>query len=564
MGTVMNTEVINFSSGMDTVKAPHLIHPTEALLLVNVNVREGSLRSVPSLNALRSVSGNHFIEFRQRVYAYNNFRAVAFMNNNMYWTDGSSSGKVLWDGRELPLGIATPASPLSISAGSSGPHKGDFKYTYTFYSTDTGIESAPARLSPYLIVDEKAITVDGFAPFPKDGEGNDIANRYRLYRIGGYLPQFTLVAELESGNVPYTDSLDDTDIDGRILHTIRTEPPMEGLHDFVELKGRLFGSYGAKLYYSALGNPDTWYSSNFFTMPDDITGIAKSPAGLIIFGESFTYLLIGTAPENFRLKVMSNIIGCVARESIAYFGDNVLWLSKTGICLANGYSIVGLTEDKIDLINGIVPSSACVLNSVYYLHYRPILTPTETLYPSNELYPLGLSNLMSLSEGIIVLDFKRGNNYSYKLLNYKDVTSVGVLKDNVCAITASPDLHLSTMNVYADAGVEQLTYVSPKYINGSFSTLKEYEKIRINFYGEFTIKVIFDSGEVVLEEKISSLAVGQRVELSNGNGALFTEDSVVILGIPNNNNKSYSITFAITGVGDIKSIQYSWKPRELP
>ena len=560
----MNTEVINFSSGMDTVKAPHLIHPTEALLLVNVNVREGSLRSVPSLNALRSVSGNHFIEFRQRVYAYNNFRAVAFMNNNMYWTDGSSSGKVLWDGRELPLGIATPASPLSISAGSSGPHKGDFKYTYTFYSTDTGIESAPARLSPYLIVDEKAITVDGFAPFPKDGEGNDIANRYRLYRIGGYLPQFTLVAELESGNVPYTDSLDDTDIDGRILHTIRTEPPMEGLHDFVELKGRLFGSYGAKLYYSALGNPDTWYSSNFFTMPDDITGIAKSPAGLIIFGESFTYLLIGTAPENFRLKVMSNIIGCVARESIAYFGDNVLWLSKTGICLANGYSIVGLTEDKIDLINGIVPSSACVLNSVYYLHYRPILTPTETLYPSNELYPLGLSNLMSLSEGIIVLDFKRGNNYSYKLLNYKDVTSVGVLKDNVCAITASPDLHLSTMNVYADAGVEQLTYVSPKYINGSFSTLKEYEKIRINFYGEFTIKVIFDSGEVVLEEKISSLAVGQRVELSNGNGALFTEDSVVILGIPNNNNKSYSITFAITGVGDIKSIQYSWKPRELP
>ena len=54
------------------------------------------------------------------------------------------------------------------------------------------------------------------------------------------------------------------------------------------------------------------------------------------------------------------------------------------------------------------------------------------------------------------------------------------------------------------------------------------------------------------------------MKLLAGDGISFEVDNVVTLGVPNNDNFSYSIAFVIEGVGVVKSIQYSWKPREQP
>ena len=167
MGVVTNTEVVDFTGGMNTVKAKHLIHPSESIGLVNVDIRDGSLRSMPDLSRVSIAAGSYFVEFRDRPYFYDSFRSNAFMADNMYWADGKDTGKVLKDGRVLDLGIATPSAPLNISnAGTGGTHTGDFKYTYTFYSTTTGVESAPAPLPPYLTVDQADIIVDNFDVFP--------------------------------------------------------------------------------------------------------------------------------------------------------------------------------------------------------------------------------------------------------------------------------------------------------------------------------------------------------------------------------------------------------------
>jgi len=689
MGGSVNTEVIDFTAGMNTVRASHLIAPNECRALVNVNIKDGSLLSMPSLIHLAPARHPYFTEFREELLYYPNFRTNARLGNNLYWADGLDTGKVMFDGRELPLGINPPTTPAAIESAANTPngtHTGDFQYTYTFYSSDTGVESAPAPLPPYLTVDKEDIVITTLDPLPPE------ADTYRLYRIGGYLPRFTMVDQLavtpatkavgsitlggttavgalevtvevrdelaavvgvytyhtvagdtpelvllalslmiEAGGVytttvsglvititsvgvgvtqnsyvltssstdtgitiahvdptgavpqidtlPYTDVLDDTEIDGRLLLTLRSGAPLAGMNDFVELNGRLFGSRGANLYFSAAGNPDAWYINNFFTMPDNITGTAKTPAGLLVFGESYTYLLLGTAPQNFRLKVISNVLGCIARESIAYLDDQVIWLSETGLCMSNGYQIKDLTSDKIETIIGIQPISACVLNEVYYLAFKPSLFPTDDLFPSFGLYPDGSVGTGDLEEGLIYLDFKRGRGYSYGMYQYDNVASIGILDAELHVVTFIPnvtflscedplpcdgylqcnayDLNLAGKLIGAD--FTELFYISPTFVDGSYSTLKQYDKIRLNMIGKFNVKVLFSDGTVVIEEDIK---VTDEVTIVDGKA--FSKDDVTLLGIPNAENSSYSIGFMIRGRGVIKSIQYSWKNREIP
>ncbi len=689
MGGSVNTEVIDFTAGMNTVRASHLIAPNECQAIVNVNIKDGSLLSMPSLIHLSPALQPHFTEFREEILYYPNFRTNARLGNNLYWADGLNTGKVMFDGRRLPLGITPPTTIAAIESAANpgfGTHTGDFQYTYTFYSTDTGVESAPAPLPPYLTVDKEDIVITALEALPPT------ADAYRIYRIGGYLPRFTMVTQLavepatsargtitlggttavgglditveirddlgavvglhtyntdvgdtpemianslalrinisdvytttvigevihlksvgvgvtqnsytltttsldtnitiahvdptgataQVDTLPYTDVLDDTEIDGRLLTTLRSGAPLAGMNDFVELNGRLFGSKGANLYFSAAGNPDAWYINNFFTMPDNITGTAKTPAGLLVFGESYTYLLLGTAPQNFRLKVISNVLGCIARESIAYLDDQVIWLSETGLCMSNGYQIKDLTSDKIETIIGIQPISACVLNEVYYLAFKPSLFPTEELFPNHGLYPDGSVGTGDLEEGLIYLDFKRGRNYSYGMYSYPNVASIGILDAELHVVTFIPNVtflscvdplpcdgylqcnayDLNLAGKLRGADFTELFYISPTFVDGSYSTLKQYEKIRLNMIGEFNIKAIFSDGKVAIEEDIK---VTDEVTIVDGKA--FSRDDVTLMGIPNAENHSYSIAFVIRGRGVIKSIQYSWKNRELP
>ncbi len=550
MGTLQVSEVMDFTGGTNTVVAPHLIKKSEALYLVNADIDFGSLKSVVNLNRLGDLNGSHFVDFNNKVYSYQGWRSNTRQNNNLYWSDGKSTGKILWDGRELPLGITTPTTVPTISLDGSGPHKGDFKYTYTFYSNETDVESAPCKLPDYLYADSNSLKISGMQSLPAN------ANRYRIYRIGGYLPRFTLVAEVETNS--YRDSLDDTEIDGRLLHTMRCGTPPEGLKNMTELNGRLFGSVGTKIYFSALGNADAWYISDHYIMPSEVVGIASSATGLIILGRDYVYNLAGTSPQNFRLRVISNYIGCVAAESIAYIAGLAIWLSEAGVCTSNGSGIENITFNKIDNIDIKNITSSMVINNIYTLHFIPDVPGDPN---------------------ILVMDFRLGDKYSFYYLKYERIGSIGNIQDKPSLSTVATDVifmpcneplmcdsfipcseyNLNTLGDEQDNGLTTLVYASPQFVEGSLGTLKEYDKVRITFSGKFNVKVLFSGLDVVVEETIENNA-----KLTKFEGAEYPENQSVILGIPNNNNTSYSISFVIKGVGSIKSIQYSWKPRELP
>lgn len=562
----MVTEIQDFTGGVNTLVAPHLIKKSEAVRLINSDIRLGSLQSMPNLNYAQSLlNGAYFYEFNNKVYSYGNFRSNVLWDGKWYWSDGVNIGKVLPDGSELSLGINPPVNRAEVieTIDEGGVHTGELNYTYTFYSSTTGVESAPAPLSGYIKVDKKDIELSGFSPLPSS------ADTYRLYRVGGYLPRFLLVDSFGSSGLPYIDKLDDTQIDGRTLQTLRTNVPPSGMENLVELNGRLFGSLGNKLYYSALGNPDAWYVSDYFITGGKIVDLAIVPAGVLVLGPDYVNLLYGSGPENFRLKLITNQLGCVGKESVAYVGDSVVWLSDKQIVMSNGYQISNLTSFKIDRLAGLYPTGAVSENDVYYISFKPSLFPADDLYPSDVLFPDSIQGTDGIQRGIIAIDFKRGDGFSYKLIEYDDIITIGMVKGNInvstggtniiapCNIPVFPDCisfmnctdyALNIMNLYSGQGLTRLYYTSPRMTDNSKATLKQYDKVRINFVGTFNIKIFLGGLDARVDTNIEGFDV---------------DDNSVIIGIPNKDNFGHWIQFEIEGIGIITSVQYSWKFREL-
>ena len=565
------TELNAFSGGMNNVTAPYLIGKDEAAVLANVDLRRGAMWSMPRPIHAHNTDMAYFYQYKKQLYTYGSWRSNVLWDNKWYWSDGATTGKVLPDGTEKSLGLPTPVVPIEATPGGDGPHTGDFKYTYTFYDNATGVESAPAPLTSYITATDQDISLTGFETLPTD------ATHYRIYRIGGYLPYFMLVDMTDQ--VSFTDNLDDSQIDGRILETLRNGLPPLGLHHLTEMNGRMFGSIGNKLYFSALGNPDSWYIYDIIPAQDIIKGIAKAPGGLVVMGETWINLLQGTDPLNFRLKVLSDKVGLVDASSISYIDQNVIWLANHGICLSDGYTIRQLTADRIEDIQGIRPTGAQTLNNIYYMAFKPELFPAEDLFPSDTLYPNAVVGTGGIDQGILTLDFKRGNGFAYKIIDVPDIVYLDKLDGEIAIETGDfskplwencdepaffdcfdwvecDSAEISYLNKFQLDMLNQLDhlaeidYLSPLMVDGTTATLKEYDKVRVIFKGIFKVQVLFDNDRLIMERNLQSVA-----EWSYEHA---------IIGIPNEDNKAYSIRFRVQGRGVVKGIQYTYKNRDLP
>jgi len=561
-----------FSGGMNTVEAPYLIDSSESTLLINADIRRGAIWSMPERMKKLDLSYLYWFQFKGDIYQYGTWRSNVVWDNTWYWADGAFTGKVLPDGTELPLGLPTPTvRPTLTSTGvDTGIHEGEFRYCYTFLDSTTGTESAPSPLSAYISVTKEDIVIDNFETLPPS------VDTYRIYRIGGYLPYFMLVEEIKAADLPYIDSLDESQIRGTILGTLRNGPPPSGINYLTEMNGRVYAAEGNKLYYSAVGNPDSWYNYDFISVKDEVLGLAKAPGGLLVFGNTWTLLLRGDDPHNFQLQVLSDKVGLIKAESINYVGSSVIWLSNHGVVISDGYTINQLTSDKIEEVSGIVPTGSQVLNNVYYMSFKPELYPAEDLYPSESLYPNGVKGVAGVTQGILAMDFKRGKGYSYKIINHPDIEYLDVVDGVIgitngqwnkpaynCDITAYSDCldftlcsglelaYLTSPTYSNDILLDELSeieYISPLLIDGTNSTMKEYERIRLLFKGVFKLEVYFDNNRKVAEKWFIS---------TPENKYQYSE-----LGIPNDDDKAYSIRFKLTGRGVLKGLQYTYKYRE--
>lgn len=331
--------------------------------------------------------------------------------------------------------------------------------------------------------------------------------KINVYRIGGSLTQYSLVKSFPNTDFTFIDNLLDSEIDGAVLNSYNNTPAPTGLEYLTLYNTILFGSIKDKLYYTNIANPFVWSQFNFIDFDDIITGIGGTSNGLLVFTRNSTYIITGTSPDTFSKYTLSSGVGCILHKSIQSLQNTLLWLSEDSICASNGGNIQTLSRDKLNIIELKTPRCSAVLNDVYYLSHN---------------------------SGTLIADFRFGltfreSNKVYYGLDVKDNTLYGAEVDD------------KFVEVNGGEKPLEIQYLSPKFSDGSISTMKIYKDIYFHSTGNLKAKVFIDdnlAGEQVLNKGFTEIKVNS-VE-----------------------TRGYSIQFEVTGTGTLNEIEYKVEGRQ--
>jgi len=371
------------------------------------------------------------------------------------------------------------------STGQGGYLSGTYNYVYTYYNSVDGTESAPSQPSPDVVATNNKMRLDGIW-----GTADGQVTHIRIYRIGGTLTQYTLIAEVSAvADLVYYDNSPDINVAGNsILDSTGNSMPPADIKYFILAYAMIFGAVGDKLYYSNIGDPDVWPATNFIDFEDTITGIGNVGNGLLVFTKFRTYIVTGTSPATFSKFVLSDAQGCINHYTIQTVDNYIIWLSTDGICLTNGGLIEVISRDKLGRFNTDTSIAAAVKDNSYYL---------------------------LLTDKIVVYDM-RYNRMVREITSTFD--GIGYYKDEIF-------VHSGT-NLYAleDISADPLTYTykSPVYTDGDYSSIKRYKDFYIKYNGAVTLKVYVDgtlkntvalTGNTTHNLKASASSIGYGLEI---------------------------------------------------
>jgi hypothetical protein len=378
-----------------------------------------------------------------------------------------------------------------------GGLKGTYQYALTFHNSSDGTESAPV-LSAEAEVDWGTATVSNLevATDPQVDER-------KLYRIGGNSTAFTLVITLDNIVTSYVDTTKDEDLEGSLLQSEQNFPPVDDLAYLMESYAMLFAAIDDRLVFTPIGEPDYWPQTYFLDFPRTITGLAKTPIGILVFNRYETWLVTGTGPLSLAQQLLTGSQGCINGDSVVNIEGSALWASTDGICMSNGGVVGVITDDKLSKSLTLQYS----VNAVVY----------------DERY-----HLLMIDQGTtIVLDLGR---QIIKQMNYY-ISSLIVANDTLYGYN---DTILYELEASETPMVMQ--YSSPKYIGRGYTIPKTYK----NFY-------MFSEGEISIEIFIDNVLVQDVTHTTTGNHQI---------KIPEQYTRGFALQFHIVGTGTIYEIQW--------
>lgn len=241
---------------------------------------------------------------------------------------------------------------------------GTRQYVYTYYSSTTGFESSPSKVSLDLDVEVNRVTVTGFiASTDRSVDG------IKLYRLGGTLTDFYLVDTILNTATTYTDTKSDIQVlDGTLLTTTGfIKPP--NIKFITIYNGALFGVVDNILWFSNSGLPDQWTQDNWIAIPEHVTGLGVTQNGLLIFSRNKTWILIGGSIDNYSLLLLNGNQGCVSHSTISYVENNLVWYSLDGICVSQGGNIELLSWPKLGKVI-VKPICSETYENQYFLFHE--------------------------------------------------------------------------------------------------------------------------------------------------------------------------------------------------
>ncbi|ANY29558.1 internal virion protein [Pseudoalteromonas phage PH1] len=373
--------------------------------------------------------------------------------------------------------------------------EGDYQYVYTFYNSSKGTESIPSPISDTLEV-QGEVQLAGM-----EVSVDPQVDKKRIYRVGGYITTFTLVDTVDNATTDYLDRLGDTKIDGHLLSsTLNTEAPTN-LQHLTEANAMLFAAEGSKLRFTPVGKPEYWPEVYYIDFYTDITGLAATGSGVLVFTLYKTYIVYGTGPTLLSQQLLDGEQGCVSGASIQQLGSAAVWLSTDGICISNGSPAQVITQDRLGKVDLDVVDSV-IHDQVYYLLDRSGLILAhdyrfETIYKHLEL---GVTSLT------------RSKDTLYGIAN-------GVLNE-----------------LFAGEELEEFTYVSPSFIEGRISEDKTYKKVYVYSKGDIIIN-IFINDSLVATKTLSGEAKHE-------------------IQVPQSKQRGNYIQFKFIGKGEVSELEY--------
>lgn len=206
-------------------------------------------------------------------------------------------------------------------------------------------------------------------------------NDYRIYRTfaDGVDPFLVDTVEVGATATTFNDSTHDDDLGGPPF--IHGDPPPTGIVAMVSYFDRVYGITADKLYWSDLGQPESWYTAadgNFlrFGFGDGDSGKAISRAGdsLLLWSSNHLYQVFGRIPSEFTLREVlpsdgsSDSIGVLNHRAITHAPDGIYFFWNNRVYRLRGSNIAPIST-PIDAIfaNGTIASIKAALEfSAFY------------------------------------------------------------------------------------------------------------------------------------------------------------------------------------------------------
>lgn len=410
-------------------------------------------------------------------------------------------GTVLSNSSVILDSVADISANQKLDSTKFGPLSGTYTYVYTWYNSADGTESAPSPVSLEVTINSGKATISNMQV-----SADKQVDLKRLYRVGGNLTRFTLVAEVANSITFYQDVTKDADLTGELLESTNYFPPPSKLKFLTEAYAMLFGAVGTKLYFTPIGIPDAWPGDYFIECVRPITGIGVTANGLLVFTDNSTIIVSGTGPTSLAKSTLSKTQGCISHYSIANLDGIVYWASNDGICASSGNKPSVVTKPKLGKTK-LEPVQAILHDEVYYL--------------------------LDASGKITALDFR----YTPLVKQFNFGLGNIILASDIVYGWVDGKLH----RLFEGDAVE-FEYLSPKLSDGRVTEKKTYKKVYIYSIGAIKLNIF-------VEDKLV-----QTVELA--------EQDAHCVQIPQQYQRGCYIQFGVTGTGELLELEYSAEGRK--
>jgi len=457
-----------FDGGLNTRVGKHLLALNEATACENVDLFSQSLRSVKAPKALGISLKSNIYHYKGSWLSSDEDRDYQEFQGKLYYSSSDSYVQKTSDGSQwYDLGIKKPRQLAMPGASYPGNKLGLYYYSYTYYNSSDGEESASADYTEWNGLSTKP---GSYARVELKTSTDVQVTHIRLYRMGGDLLNMTLVATLSNSAQTYIDELADIDIAGNHqLDTQNTRKAPYGLRFLTETGGMFFGAlnleaagavaqdlnnldYGYRLWFSAVGNLGAWSNFNYIVFNSAITGLAPVQNGLLVFTKFKTYIVTGASPATMSRFLLDDAQGCLSHKTISYIDNQAIWLSSDGLCTTTGGAVKVLSRDKLGKLNLTGIKDAIVFDGVYYICY---------------------------ADEILVADLRSGLRFSTLAISADSFHSF----DDVLYYSANGYLYEMQAGSYAE-----LTYRTG-YITTEYSYFKLYDNMRLSYSGDFNVGI---------------------------------------------------------------------------